>query len=95
MADPDEVLLDPPADAISMVDDTDEQLTVTEVTVPTSLDTGMDPAVCALRTLANHLQERADAGRPRTVLSVTVTYERDPFHLVNAVLIHGPQADQT
>lgn len=94
MADFDEVILDPPNDQISQVDDTREQLAITEVTVPTAIDTGMDPAVCALRQLARHLQDEADDGRARVVHSLVIRYERDPFHLVQATMIHGPTADQ-
>lgn len=92
--DPDEVLLDPPSDQVSLVEATDTGLEIIEITVPTGIDTGMDPVVCGLRQLASRLQEEADAGRPRAVHSLTVTYERDPFHLVQLVAIHGPTADQ-
>lgn len=91
----DELLLDPPADRIDVIDTADAELTLTEVTVPYGLDTGMDPAAAAVKTLAGHLQDWADRGKPRVVHSIQITYERDPFPLVQATMIHGQMPTRT
>lgn len=90
-----ELLLDPPPDQLTVSDTDDADLTITEAVVPYGVDTGMDPAAAALRALAGRLQDAADAGKPRAVHAVQVTYERDPFPMVYATMVHGQMPTRT
>lgn len=94
MSDPDEILIDPPDDEVSVLDTISDGIILTEITVPLGLALGQNAEACLLRTMATYLQDADDAGRPRVVHSVQVQYERDPFPMVMGVLITGPQADQ-